>query len=214
MSRVVFQWSSLSEAIITALAAGESLNAPQRHEVVRMVATACYKVDKRRPSKKEIDAVARHIVMKYPGSLADPTSSKSAHSISSRGLAYSIENRVENCQRGSKPLMEAVVGGKLKRQTSVSAYGCVDWQPACDKSMLPELQSAKKTLMTEALKAPCEQNVSLHKQAMDICYPEIRGYINSSKPAHAASDVKEAWPLLFKEEHLLDHFQRYRFSYF
>lgn len=164
MSRVEFQWSSLSEGVIKALEAGEPLHSPQRQEVVRMVATPFQKV-KNRPSAQDIRATTSYVVMRLPGSVIDPTPSGSASTISLAGLMYTIENRVENTQTGSKHVMEALTGSEVKQQMSHSAYGCTDWQPACNLLMLTKLQSSKQILASEALKAPCKQNLLLQKKS-------------------------------------------------
>ncbi|XP_040075642.1 uncharacterized protein LOC115316376 isoform X4 [Ixodes scapularis] len=207
-SQVQFPWSSLSKDVMKALQEGTQLNPTDRQEVVRMAAAACQKV-KARPSAREIRSAASYLVDKYPGALGDPTSC-SATSVSSVGLAYKIENRIENNRRGCKRLVEVLSGGtiKLKKQTSRSAYGCVNWQPATTSSSLHEVEASRKFLLDEALKSTCEQDVCLQTKAMAECYPHIRTFINSSEPPYSALDVKRAWPLLFVREHLLDHFHR------
>lgn len=164
-----------------------------------MIVAAIEKVAPR-PSFSQCRIVADYVGPIYPLALADPLKNAS-QSATFRGLAHTLQIRIDNSGRDSKRVAEELANGKLKRATPMTTHGCPDWQPPLSSSV-SDYEEAKKTLAEESIKSEAEQNVDMQTELMMSAFPAIRLSINSKN--NRASNITKEWPLL-------SHFKRHEY---
>lgn len=151
--------------------------------------------------RKDFRIIATKIVNKYPNLFLDKCGDKVIGD-GCETLVKKLENCMDNRKRKNVSL-ETNFGSVNKRKTTRDSYGCIYWQP----SELPEGETKdtqmlhKEWLLSEFQKLEREENTVDYK--MKITYSSQRYFINNLRTSIVS--VKENWPFLFEEKHLLFH---------
>lgn len=170
------------------------------NEMIRILVTQLSN-RKKYLGRKEFRVIAAKIVNKYPNMFLDKCGDK----LIGDGCETLIK-KFENCldSRKRKNLaLETNFGMVNKRKTTRDSYGCLNWQPLkLPEGETKELQMRHKMyLIQEYPKSKRQEDVVEYK--MKITYPSQRYFINNLK--ECITSVKENWPFLFEEKHLLFH---------
>lgn len=170
------------------------------NEMIRILVTQLSNC-KKYLGRKEFRIIAAKIVNKYPNMFLD----KCGDRLIGDGCE-TLTKKLGNCldSRKRKNLaIETNFGMVNKRKTTRDSYGCLNWQPLeLPEGETKEMQMRhKKYLITEYPKSKRQEEVVEYK--MKITYPSQRYFINNLK--ECISSVKENWPFLFEEKHLLFH---------
>ncbi|XP_034728101.1 uncharacterized protein LOC117944981 [Etheostoma cragini] len=213
-------WDKMPARLLQAMERGDLAQPEDRRTMIRAVVEAI-QVHCRNPNKAACAEVAKAIVSKYPGSLADKTGEGEQLGCGYYSLLRQLKTTVEHVNRDNvshrlrqprKRSSDDSSGDDVtskRGRTEADTYGCTKWQPTvlAEGETSESLEVKRKTLVTIFKSAgPTAVDKTDVKEYMEITYIYQRHMINTWPPP-SLCEIKEQWPLLFTKRGLCSHFQ-------
>lgn len=202
----IIPWDSMPADLTKCLHNEQRPKPSLRNHMVRIIADAIYKVEKK-PGRKALNVVAERIVKKYPKSFTDEISKEISGELH-LSLRKQIEVRFDNLNRSSliNSLKRSSKNENMAKPNKIKAsdsYGCVNFQPDLPVQETTQTQIEKQQGMKLIKESGgTSMNEEIRKMLHET-YFSIRKDINSGRDIHY---LIEEWPLLFSKEGLFDHF--------
>ncbi|CAK8690878.1 uncharacterized protein LOC143465988 [Clavelina lepadiformis] len=172
-----------------------------RLEMVRVLVDAIFMKTKR-PVRRELSTIAYQIVSKYPQSFKDEVDGITIGT-GHESLTSQLSDRVSYCHRKRKRFAGITQPVLQNHMPSTSAM--ITPAKQCDQRMECEetLNAHRLWLCQEYKKDTSHQDKSKIANLMQTTYRLQRNVILEKK---SISQIKEEWPFLLHEEHLLNHY--------